>query len=352
MISSTDGSHPMWSFLSTTANIGSKLVQMFMARCSCLQTMQRWTIYWRKKKGWRLEENGKCLNNIRPSKSTIGQTRRGAFATCLIPRGLVVAPAPLIHIPRWAVLNIYDGIEYKDGTVERNMTSVKQRQMRLKYCFGHANLTLLLSTYGHFLNLINHNGANLNAKIAWVNKKSMGHNPDWLNLPVNELGDRQYLCLAFYFIATRDILPGEEAFIDSGPKREDEWNNHVTNWVSSEGLESYSPAFVWNQDTEMHLNSIPNYSSSLDVFFIYPSAVLERLKYQSCIPSRNYDTRWDLSQSLDEQTVKWHFTKNFLKFSSWCVMVEWEIIWESHRINHVLEWKSCRLSCPFEQEIA
>lgn len=202
-----------------------------------------------------LEENGKCLDNIRPGKSTIRQAGRGAFATRLIPRGSIVAPAPLIHIPRQAVLDMYDEIEHEDGTFERNMTSVTQRQMLLNYCFGHANSTLLLSPYGHFSNLINHNGADPNAKIAWADNKTVGHNPDWLNLSVDELGDRKHAGLAFDFIATRDILPGEEVFIDYGPEWEDAWNNHVTTWVPPEGSESYSPASVWNQDTETPLKT-------------------------------------------------------------------------------------------------
>lgn len=47
-----------------------------------------------------LEENGRCLDNIRPGDSTIPQAGKGAFATRNIKKGEVIAPMPVVQILR------------------------------------------------------------------------------------------------------------------------------------------------------------------------------------------------------------------------------------------------------------
>jgi hypothetical protein len=54
-----------------------------------------------------LEENGQCMDNIKDGVSTIPDAGRGAFANRFIPKGGLVAPAPLIHIPDRSIFTMY-----------------------------------------------------------------------------------------------------------------------------------------------------------------------------------------------------------------------------------------------------
>jgi hypothetical protein len=62
-----------------------------------------------------LQTNGRCMDNIRAGPSTIPHAGRGAFATRFIPKGHVVAPAPLIHIVDKKRLLMYDDTDSKRG---------------------------------------------------------------------------------------------------------------------------------------------------------------------------------------------------------------------------------------------
>ena len=55
-----------------------------------------------------LEATGTCLDHVRaaPSSAVVGGGR-GAFAVRDLPRGSVVAPVPVIHLPERKVLNVH-----------------------------------------------------------------------------------------------------------------------------------------------------------------------------------------------------------------------------------------------------
>eukprot|EP00957_Ditylum_brightwellii_P009679 729363-Ditylum_brightwellii.AAC.1 len=98
-------------------------------------------------KEW-LEENGQCLDNIRPGSSTIKQAGRGAFATRTLKQGAVISPAPLLHIHRDNAIFSYSQ-DSDDDDDERV-------QLFLNYCFGHRDSSLLLYPYAPAVNFINH----------------------------------------------------------------------------------------------------------------------------------------------------------------------------------------------------
>lgn len=60
-----------------------------------------------------LEENGQCMDNIKVGKSSIPDAGRGAFANRFIPKGGLVAPAPLIHIPESDALKMFQPTDDK-----------------------------------------------------------------------------------------------------------------------------------------------------------------------------------------------------------------------------------------------
>ena len=78
-----------------------------------------------------LEEHGQCMDNIRDGISTIPHAGRGAFANRFIPQGGLVAPAPLIHLPNRAVLNMYDFKYTDEETMTRDETKPIHKQLLL-----------------------------------------------------------------------------------------------------------------------------------------------------------------------------------------------------------------------------
>jgi hypothetical protein len=52
--------------------------------------------------------------------------------------------------------------------------------------------------------------------------------------------------LAIDYVASRDIQPGEELFLDYGDDFEKAWNNHVENWNPPEGSKHYADAATFN----------------------------------------------------------------------------------------------------------
>ena len=166
-----------------------------------------------------LHENGKCMDNIKPGKSTIPQAGRGAFATRFIPAGDIVTPAPLIHIPNKDNLLMYGKTmspsdDHDESTTKiRNGTDIVGKQLLLNYCFGHRESTLLLCPYSGGAPHINHNHQSPNAKIVWPEDAthSMIHDSTWLSQSVSYIDENYYSPgLEFDYVATRDIQPDEE----------------------------------------------------------------------------------------------------------------------------------------------
>jgi len=100
-------------------------------------------------------------------QSTLPQAGRGAFAKHDLPAGAVVAAVPLIHVANRNILDTYpiefmpahgpyhpnnrehDEEDHDDGFYWANRTRGKlPPQLFLNYCFGHAEGTLLLKSYG------------------------------------------------------------------------------------------------------------------------------------------------------------------------------------------------------------
>lgn len=224
---SSELAHDLWDIMvhlpwNTKSRVMNALPQQVqdIPRILDVGTKLRDDLASRRDLGW-LEENGKCMDNIRPDTSRIPQAGRGAFATRFIPEGGLVSPAPLIHIHDRSLLDMYfvgappetDDEDEQHGS-ERSEYPV-HRQLMLNYCFGHNESTLLLCPYGMFSSFINHapSGEEPNARIVW---SDYTQNPEWLDQPIETFASIMSAGLAFDFVATRDILPGEEVTIDYG----------------------------------------------------------------------------------------------------------------------------------------
>mmetsp|Transcript_13649 Transcript_13649/g.27752 ORF Transcript_13649/g.27752 Transcript_13649/m.27752 type:complete len:633 (+) Transcript_13649:74-1972(+) len=185
-----------------------------------------------------LNENGRCMDNIRPGNSTIRDAGRGAFASRFIPKGGLVAPGPVLHIPNKAAMNMY---ETDPLTGNRDTTKESGKQLILNYCFGHGKSTLLLCPYTSPSAYINHS-RKPNARVVWADDTTKNHNADWLQEGVEFLKQQEAIGLSLNFVATRDIRPGEEVFIDYGREWEKAWKKYVKEWKPPIDSDDFAPA--------------------------------------------------------------------------------------------------------------
>eukprot|EP00804_Cyclotella_cryptica_P030083 CCRYP_020715-RA/>CCRYP_020715-RA protein AED:0.33 eAED:0.33 QI:0/0.66/0.5/1/0.66/0.5/4/413/753 len=177
-----------------------------------------------------LKEHGRCVDNIVPGNSTIPHAGRGAFATRFIPRGSLVAPAPLVHITDKSALIMYNETRDRNGKLIKNEKEILTTQIIRNYMFGHPNSSVVLFPYSHHVAYINHHSTEFNARLQWAKNFSF-HNEDWLYKDVTFLDQQWRAGLMLEFIATRDIKEGEEILIDYGKDWQNAWDTHVKQWT-------------------------------------------------------------------------------------------------------------------------
>lgn len=177
------------------------------------------------------------------------------IATRFIPKGDIVAPAPLVHIPYKDALSLFGEMKDEDGfnilssegITIRNTSEVRGKQLLLNYCFGHSKSTLLLCPYGSGTTYINHNHKSPNVKIVWTEEsKALIHNTTWLQQSVDFLEDQLSPGLEFDYVAIRNIQPDEEVLLDYGKDWEDAWRAHLKNWKPVEGADKFVDASQLN----------------------------------------------------------------------------------------------------------
>ncbi|CAJ1928296.1 unnamed protein product [Cylindrotheca closterium] len=194
-----------------------------------------------------LQEHGACLDNIEAKRSTIRQAGRGAFATRHLVKDQVITISPLIHMLDSKLLDMHRfdfNMETKSYTKHHPMPP----QLVMNYCFGHSDTKLLLCPYGSGVNYINHQNSSIaNVRIAWPEDGVLNHKAAKLDDPVSQWNpEDKKSVLAFEYIATRDISPGEELFLDYGPDWEEAYAQHVQNWNPPHDYADYISATSWN----------------------------------------------------------------------------------------------------------
>merc|ERR1712238_610694 len=178
------------------------------------------------------------------------------------PKDSMVVPAPLLQIMNRDSLLMYDLIlDEKTGKMKKDTSHPNQtsQQMLVNYCFSHPDVDILLCPQSNAI-LINHcsnrksyggdceSKRGPNAKIRWTGddgRKSWDpKTQDWLKMNIGNIATLTNRAkergLSFDIIASRDILPGEEVFIDYGIDWELAWEKHVENWIPP-SVESYTP---------------------------------------------------------------------------------------------------------------
>lgn len=169
-----------------------------------------------------LHRYGMCIDNLRPGPATDPAMGRGAFATRLLPKGVVVAPAPL-QVFR-------DRSEFGKKSPE---------QLFVNYCFQPRGSQMLLFPYGPNFGLINHSKKKKNVLLRW-STFYLNHER-WLDLSIDQFWEMQYPgSLMVEAIALRDIREGEEIYMDYGDEWENAWNDHVRNWKPVANAKRYA----------------------------------------------------------------------------------------------------------------
>ena len=180
-----------------------------------------------------LQENGKCMDNIRAGPSTIPHAGRGAIAARNIKAGSMVAPVPLVQIPNEHILDIHPLTKSYDDEDEEYFKQASEeilgQQLLANYCWGHPDSTLQFFPAGAVVPLINHS-KEPNAKMVW--SEHPNHHQHWFELDPEELiaDGNQHLGLLMEIVATKDIQEGEEVFIDYGNEWAAAWEEHVKEW--------------------------------------------------------------------------------------------------------------------------
>ena len=196
-----------------------------------------------------LNENGKCIDHIVHGRSTIDGAGHGAFAKRDLPIDTIVTGTPLIHFPDGKWFDTYEFQYCNDGHMVRNMTDGPYgKQLLLNYCFSHPESTLTLCPYGSGVNYINHNKTKANVKVQWSKDGITNHHSEWLLKDPNEMTGVHSTNLAIDYVTIRDVVEGEELFLDYGDVWEDKWNELIEGWkhYDTSYLEDYVSATEYN----------------------------------------------------------------------------------------------------------
>lgn len=240
-----------------------------------------------------IKEHGTCIDNLLPQISTLPHAGKGAFAQRFIAKGELIAPCPLLQVMDYTYFNIYDfdlddkgtpylvkGADEEDANGhaekedEENMHVPIGSQLLMNYCMSHPETSMFMCPQTNVI-LMNHCSSRVsyggdcykynnnpvsslrgaNAEMKWATD----WDPDteeWLKLSVDKMAQkvkRGKRGLSMDIIATRDIYPGEEVFLDYGEGWEEDWKEHVDTWLPPNPEDNYVPIKELNDDIENHL---------------------------------------------------------------------------------------------------
>jgi hypothetical protein len=116
-----------------------------------------------------IQEYGVCMDNIMAGDSDVKGAGRGAKARRSIHKGDLIAPMPLLHVRHEEEFFTYQTYHALDGEFVMNKNDQVGKQLIYNYCFGDAELSLLLcpTTNGILANHCSDECNEPNAEIRW-----------------------------------------------------------------------------------------------------------------------------------------------------------------------------------------
>jgi hypothetical protein len=181
--------------------------------------------------------NGFCLDTLKAGASTIPSAGRGAFATQSFREGETITISPMLHIADKELLNMFP-LQSLTKLNSQNMYFDYDRsggsigkQLLINYCFGHPESSLLLFPLGSMVNLINHSLKNSNAYITWSRRADILPNRhEYHDYTVEAMASIDKIVLTMKVVATKQIEPDDEIFLDYGPLWEAAWQEYQSSW--------------------------------------------------------------------------------------------------------------------------
>lgn len=141
---------------------------------------------------------------------------------------------PLVQLPARSIVNMHElgrtDDENEDEPIYYRLSDeVQGEQLLINYCYGHPESSMIFFPSGSGSSLINHS-KEPNAKMVWSDHPA--HQRHWYTLTPEELLSQEtlYIGLLIEIVALRDIVPGEEIFINYGSEYEEAWEKHVKQW--------------------------------------------------------------------------------------------------------------------------
>lgn len=137
----------------------------------------------------------------------------------LIPKGGTIIPAPLLCT--WG-RHMFD--------VRPAKSDVTRKQLAYNYQYAHPESSLLFFPTNTAIT-INHHSERTNAELRWseTDRKSMYY----LQRPLEDLKKEHYATVVLDFVATRNIFPDEEIFIDYGESWSSAWDEHESHFMAN-----------------------------------------------------------------------------------------------------------------------
>ena len=295
-----------------------------------------------------IEENGLCLDLIRPGKSTISQAGRGAFSRSHIKKDSIISPVPLNTINDSDNMLMYELIEDEEGDWVRKDDKPIGKQLLLNYCFGHHDSKLLLCPMTNAV-LINHCSSRAsggdhcgnegpNAKITWASPSWDHTTAEWLGKSLEEihaatkLGHRG---LSFEVVATRDIKPGEEIFVDYGIHWEQAWNDHVLNWQTNDSNAGHIAVRSMIDNKLNHFRTVDELEDDP-----YPDNVLQVCLFKGCS-----------DEESEEENEEKEINGNFIMSAKTGIETE-ESLYPCDILNKFSSSRfTVRIHCPYEKYV-